>query len=144
MAHIYDVAKYITERVGEVSAMKLQKLMYYSQAWHMVWQEQPLFAEDFEAWANGPVLPGLYDLHRGQFKVGPGLFGAADSARLSEVERTNIDKVLTFYGDKTAQWLSDLTHQEDPWLKAREGLPIGERSNRVIPLAAMHEYYSSL
>lgn len=144
MATIFDVAKYITERTGEVSAMKLQKLMYYAQAWNLVWEEEPLFANDFQAWANGPVLPTLYARHRGMFKVDSALFADADSGNLTEAERGNVDKVLAFYGDKTAQWLSNLTHQENPWLDARGDLPAGASSEAVIPQAAIHEYYSSL
>ncbi len=144
MANIFDVAKYITERTGEVSAMKLQKLMYYSQAWNMVWEEEPLFADDFEAWANGPVLPALYACHRGMFKVGPSLFSDANSAEVTTPERGNIEKVLAFYGTKTAQWLSNLTHQETPWLEARGNTPVGAPSCTVINKSAIHEYYSSL
>jgi uncharacterized phage-associated protein len=144
MASTFDVAKYITERTGEVSAMKLQKLMFYAQAWNLVWDEAPLFSEDFQAWANGPVLPTLYQKHRGLFKVDAALFANADSAALSDGERSNIERVLAFYGDKTAQWLSNLTHQEAPWKQARGDTPIGEPSTAVISQGAMHEYYSSL
>ncbi|MDI3384008.1 Panacea domain-containing protein [Xenophilus aerolatus] len=144
MANIFDVAKYITEQLGDVSAMKLQKLMYYSQAWNLVWDEQPLFSNDFQAWANGPVLPELYAAHRGMFKVGPALFAAANSKALSESERANVDKVLRFYGNKTAQWLSNLTHQEDPWRIARGDVPAGAPSGNIISQSAMHEYYSAL
>ena len=144
MATIFDVAKYITEHTGEVSAMKLQKLMYYAQAWNLVWEEEPLFTNDFQAWANGPVLPTLYARHRGLFKVDASLFADADSSNLTNNERGNVDKVLAFYGDKTAQWLSNLTHQENPWLEARSDLPAGASSDALIPQAAIHEYYSSL
>lgn len=144
MATIYDVAKYITEQTGEVSAMKLQKLMYYAQAWNLVWEEEPLFNSDFQAWANGPVLPTLYARHRGMFKVDATMFADADSGVLSDTERGNVDKVLTFYGVKTAQWLSNLTHQENPWLDARGNLDVGASSEALIPQAAIHEYYSSL
>ncbi|RZI61841.1 MAG: DUF4065 domain-containing protein [Rubrivivax sp.] len=57
MASTFDVAKYITERTGEVSAMKLQKLMCYAQAWNLVWEESPLLDDDFQAWANGGDQP---------------------------------------------------------------------------------------
>jgi uncharacterized phage-associated protein len=144
MAAIFDVAKYIAESAGEMSAMKLQKLMYYAQAWSLVWDEQPLFQSDFEAWANGPVLPELYVRHRGRFKVDALLFREADSSQLTRDERETVDKVLGFYGDKTAQWLSNLTHQEAPWLDARGDTPIGQASSAIISQAAMHEYYSSL
>lgn len=144
MASIYDIAKYITEQRGEMTAMKLQKLMYYSQAWNLVWQERPLFDDDFQAWANGPVLPNLYDLHRGMFSVTPDLFPQGSSRNISTPERANIDKVLSFYGDQTAQWLSNLTHQETPWLAARGQSAPGVASNAIISKLAMHEYYSAL
>ncbi|MCX4030939.1 Panacea domain-containing protein [Aeromonas caviae] len=144
MATIFDVAKYITESMGEISAMKLQKLMYYSQAWNLVWEEEPLFTNDFQAWANGPVLPSLYARHRGQFKVDATLFADGDSNVLTAEQRANIDKVLGFYGEQTAQWLSNLTHQENPWLHARGELPAGASSEAIIPQADIHEYYSSL
>lgn len=144
VANLFDVARYITECTGAVSAMKLQKLMYYSQAWHLVWEEEALFESDFRAWANGPVLPALYDRHRGMFKVDASLFADGDSGRLTAIERQNIDKVLGFYGDKSAQWLSNLTHQEAPWLDARADTPIGARSDAVIPKSALFEYYDSL
>jgi uncharacterized phage-associated protein len=118
--------------------------VYYSQAWHLVWAEEPLFDEDFRAWANGPVLPTLYDRHRGMFKVSAALFADASSGRLSATERENIDRVLAFYGDKSAQWLSNLTHQEAPWLTARAETPIGAPSDAVITKAAIMEYYDSL
>jgi uncharacterized phage-associated protein len=141
---VFDTAKYITEQIGEVSSMKLQKLMYYSQAWNLVWEEDALFDEEFQAWANGPVLPNLYARHKGQFKVTNSLFSADNSENLTLSQKQNIDKVLSFYGNKTAQWLSDLTHQESPWLDARGETTPGERSENIITKAAIHEYYSSI
>jgi uncharacterized phage-associated protein len=144
MATIIDVAKYITDRLGPMSAMKLQKLTYYCQAWNLVWEEQPLFNDEFEAWANGPVCPMLYAYHRGQFQVDSNDFRFANSGDLSPEQRANIDKVIGFYGTKTAQWLSDLTHQEQPWLQARGSLPPGSNCSELISKAAIHEYYSAL
>ena len=58
---IIDVANYILDKMGELTTMKLQKLTYYCQAWSLAWDEKPLFEDDFEAWANGPVSRKLYD-----------------------------------------------------------------------------------
>lgn len=55
-----------------------------------------------------------------------------------------MDGVLAFYGDQNSQWLSDLTHKEDPWRKARKGLGPTDRGNREITHESMMEYYSSL
>lgn len=142
MANVKDVAAYILGQLGPITAMKLQKLVYYSQAWSLVWDEKPLFSEGIEAWANGPVAPDLYQAHKGEFKLSKLSYGNPSVLNLLETE--TIDKVLEFYGDKSSQWLSDLTHQENPWLDAREGLKPGERGNNEITHAAMAEYYGSL
>jgi uncharacterized phage-associated protein len=142
MATAHDVAAYILETQGPMTAMKLQKLVYYSQVWCVVWEEHPLFHEKIEAWANGPVVRELYDRHRGQFEVSD--WPAGDPSRLNDMERSVIDDVLDFYGEKPAQWLSDLTHREQPWLLARRGLPDGFRGETEITLSSIEEYYSSL
>lgn len=143
MASVLDVAAYILSRTGRITAMKLQKLVYYSQAWSLVWDERPLFAARIEAWANGPVVPSLYAEHRGHFEVQPS-WNLGDPSNLSDEQRETVDAVLEFYGDKSSQWLSELTHREQPWIDARIGLNPGERGNHVISHAAMAEYYGGL
>ena len=69
MASVFDVAKYILEKQGRMSTWKLQKLCYYAQAWTYTWTEKPLFDEEFEAWANGPVCPCLFREHKGRFML---------------------------------------------------------------------------
>jgi uncharacterized phage-associated protein len=145
MASVSDVAKYILDKKPDMTAMKLQKLVYYSQVWSLVWDEDKLFDSPIEAWANGPVVKELYDIHKGQFKVDPSSI-KGDPSNLTQTQKETIDSVLEFYGDKTAQWLSDLAHMEEPWKKARErvGLGDGEKGYPVIELADMHEYYSGI
>ena len=140
-----DVAAYILAkqpRDRPITAMKLQKLVYYSQAWALVWNEQPLFKEKILAWSNGPIVRELYDLHRGAFHVNR--LPQGDSKKLHAQQREAIDKILEVYGNKSAQWLSDLTHREDPWQEARKGLKSNERGNAEITLASLEEYYSSI
>ncbi|MBF2755176.1 MAG: SocA family protein [Gammaproteobacteria bacterium AqS3] len=143
---VMDVARYILEQRGEMAAMKLQKLVYYSQCWALVWDEEPLFDEEIQAWMNGPVCKPLYDVNKGKFKITADDIADGDSNRLNEDEKETIDVVLKDYGDKTAQWLSDLTHLEEPWNRARRrcGAQPGEKCNEVITLADMHEYYSGI
>lgn len=142
MAHVQDVAAYILKQKGPMTAMKLQKLVYYAQAWSLVWDEQPLFPERIEAWAMGPVSPELYELHRGSFRVSRLVQGNPDV--LTAAERETIDAIIDYYGQKSSHWLSDLSHREAPWKDARKGVPPGARCNRVITHEAMSEYYDSL
>ena len=144
MATVFEVAEYILLKQGEMTAMKLEKLVYYSQAWSLVWDEKALFDARIEAWANGPVVPQLYFSHRGAFKVDERLFQQANVGNLTEDEIETIDVVLETYGGKTPSWLSELTHREAPWKDAREGLRLGERGNNEITHSSMAEYYESL
>ncbi|MBX7259669.1 MAG: DUF4065 domain-containing protein [Candidatus Hydrogenedentes bacterium] len=142
MATAHDVAAFILQRKGPMTAMKLQKLVYYSQAWSLAWDDAPLFDEVIEAWANGPVVPELFDVHRGQYTVRDWPKGNPSS--LSQVQLETINAVLDFYGDKNSRWLSDLTHNEDPWKDARKGLSPNDRGSSVITHDAMAWYYQSL
>ena len=108
----HDVVRFILDRSGPVTAMKLQKLLYYSQAWSLVWDEAPLFHERIEAWAYGPVVPEVYQVHKGQFLVQGWPYGDPDA--LAPAQAETVEAVLGFYGPKPPQWLSDLTHQESP------------------------------
>ena len=137
-----DVAAYILASKGEMTAMKLQKLLYYAQAWSLVWDDQALFQEEIQAWINGPVIPDLYSKHKGTYllKTWPN----GDPEKLTPCQIETIDAVLMHYGDQSSQWLSDLTHQETPWIDARKGLPSDERGSSVISHAAMAEFYSEL
>lgn len=140
---VQDVAAYVLEKLGPMTAMKLQKLCYYSQAWHMTWEDRVLFPEKVQAWANGPVIADLYSNHKGQFMLS-NVWPYGDASVLDEGERSSVDAVLSSYGQFTASQLSDMTHREDPWIDARDGVAEGARSRNEITPAAMHEYYSGL
>jgi uncharacterized phage-associated protein len=142
MASVHDVAAYILSRQGRMTAMKLEKLVYYAKAWHFVWDSESLFPQRTEAWANGPVVPELYAEHRGQFNVES--LKKGDPGALEPSERGSIDAVLEHYGSMTPYQLSELTHSERPWREARGDTPAGERSHAEISEAAMFEYYDGL
>ena len=144
MATVYDVAKYILNKMGSTTTMKLEKLAYYCQAWSLAWDEKPRFDEDFQAWANGPVCPSLFAAHRGQFVVNESLFSEREDYKFTEDEVEAMNAVLDYYGDKEPQWLSELTHKERPWREARDGIAPGEPSNNVITKESMQEYYGGL
>ena len=142
MVRVVDVAAYILQQKGHMTTWKLQKLVYYSQAWSLVWDDDALFPEEIEAWANGPVVRELYNAHRGRYRVSQLAAGNADA--LSVDQRDTVDAVLGFYGDKPPQWLSDLTHMEEPWKSARINVPGGARGNTIIHKEDLAEYYGSL
>lgn len=141
MATVYDVASYILNKKGSLPVMKLHKLLYYAQAWTLAWYKEPLFIEPIEAWINSPVVPSLYEYHKGQYIIHeiPG-----NVNNLTTNQKDSINKVLDFYSDNSSQWLKDAIHMEEPWIEARKGLHLSQRGNHEITHTVMINYYGSL
>lgn len=145
-----------------VSPLKLQKILYYQQAWHMVFfgRDNQLFEEAPEAWVNGPVYPEIYHQYKGcvpnmcdhlkerDFGVRTddalaAIEGLASGLNLSKEELDLFESVMRLYGSKTQNQLILVTHSELPWCEAREGLLPYQTSNRTISLDTMYEYYKA-
>lgn len=141
MADVLDVAKYALDKLGYVSTMKLQKIVFYSHAYHLVKHGTPLFSDRIEAWVNGPVVRSLFQAHRGQFIISAGFFGDLDAQMLTPQEKESIDHVIYCIGDMSGADLSNLTHSEDPWKVARGKCDPDERSNAEIKDAAISAFY---
>ncbi|WP_258522266.1 Panacea domain-containing protein [Actinomyces sp. Z5] len=136
------MAAYILKHHGRMTTMKLQKLCYYSQGWSLAWDGVPLFDDEIQAWANGPVVYALFKEHRGKFTVEDWPRGNVD--HLTQDQRETIDAVIEAYGALTGQQLSDKTHRERPWREARGTTPVGEASQAVVDLDTMQEYFGGL
>lgn len=143
---IYDVAKYILHKLGKMSAIKLQKLCYYSQVWSLVWDNALLFDEDFQAWASGPICKELFDLCNDSFEVSEDspCVKSGNIQKLNSNQQETIETVLKHYGDKSSQWLSNLTYMEKPWSAARQGVPLGVHCFNIITKDSMKLYYQNL
>ena len=141
VAHVVDIAKYILERQGRTSTMKLQKLVYYAQVWAVTDGPGPLFGDSIKAWAEGPVVPTLFHEHRGRAKI-----TATDlptSGRtIGSKDQIAIDRVLDFYGSRPAIYLSKLTHFEKPWRDARAHGARNGLASPVITLDAIRSFYA--
>jgi Uncharacterized phage-associated protein len=144
MLTIFDVAEHILLKQGATTAMKLQKLCYYAQAWSLAWDGKPLFDEDFQAWANGPVCPELFAAHRGKFTLTPGYFTPREMQELDNEQAETLDVVLAGYGHYEPYELSELTHSERPWRESRRGTPDGMPCDNVIEKDLMLDYYGGL
>ena len=146
--NVFDVAKSILESFEDgTSAIKLQKLFYYCQAWHLVWTGNPLFDNNFQAWRYGPVCRELYDVHKGSFSLKASDIPDQKLTRaLTQEEVDTINKVVSYYGDKPAGWLVELSHNELPWKSIREKCRCKPDGNceEVIPNDLIRKYYASL
>lgn len=142
ISNVHDVAVYILEKEGKMTAMKLQKLVYYSQALGVSIYDTQLFNEEIQAWANGPVVPVLYDSHKGKFMVSKSDFQKGDSVNLTADQKSIIDEALEEYRGYSALELSEFTHNEDPWKIARKDISDGESSKSVISIESIRTFYS--
>ena len=143
-ASIFNVARYILNHAGAMTTMKLEKLAYYCQAWSLAWDGVPLFDEDFQAWANGPVAPALFNTHRGIFWLNSDYYDKYDADVFTADQIETMNAVLAGYADKSPSWLSELTHKERPWKETRGTVRPGSNCNRVISKELMQQYYEGI
>lgn len=140
------LARLDTNAGDTISPLKLQKLVYYAQAWHLAVFNQPLFSEPIQAWAHGPVVPSLYQRfkHNCRDCLIEVKANGLESVHFSKETEDLLNEVYSIYGEHSASYLEQLTHHETPWLKARKGLPLYHRSEEVITVESMIDYYSAL
>ena len=142
---VFHVAREIVELANDgLTPLKLQKLAYYCQAWSLVWRERPIFNEEFQAWANGPVNPELFSKHKGVYLLSKDFLAEYTGFQFNDEDNRTIKAVLSFYGDKEPFYLSELTHMERPWRDARGSTPLGEASSEVISKESMQDYYTGI
>lgn len=139
-----DVAKWILASIDRdagdsITPLKLQKLVYYAQAWSLALRDAPLFDEEMRAWAHGPVAESVFQQYRGY--GWDAIPAPEDVPELAAEDQEHISEVLDVYGDFSAKQLERMTHAEPPWKDARGDLPPEARSNAIIPKGAMAEYY---
>jgi uncharacterized phage-associated protein len=138
---VLDVAAYVLRGRGPMTAMKLQKLVYYAQAWSLAWTGRALFYEAIEAWQLGPVVRTLYRAHRGMFSIAE--IPAGNPNSLAGVDRQIVDAIISHYGRMSPSALSDLTHEELPWRLARGNAAPNERSEGEISRESIAAFYRS-
>lgn len=165
---IIDYARFIglsaLQKGLTITPLKLQKLLYYEQAWSMVFfgRSAQLFEEKPQAWVNGPVYPEIYHLFNHKLGIYDNfekkhfcddkdldlpmdicIRQLAESMALNENQLFLSERILTLYGTKSQDELVLMTHCEEPWCEQREGLLPFERCEREISLDTMYRYYKT-
>ena len=143
---VFDVADALINKAGgSIDSMKLQKLVYYCQAWSVVWDGRRMFKEKIQSWKNGPVAPKLYQKHRLDEEFNrEDLPIKADKDNLDNDAKETIDAVWDFYGGRSSTYLSQLTQMEEPWRIARKGLCEPDAGQAEIRISDMFNYYYDL
>lgn len=152
MATLDDTVDYVIAKTtadgGELNLLKLHKLVYYCYAWFLVFAGRPLFAGRFEAWVHGPASRELYK----RFVNTKYMYSAVTERditpgftvdRLTGDERAQIDAVLEVYAGMSGTQLEILTHTEEPWLRARGGIPAHVSCRTELDDRVIREYYAN-
>lgn len=112
--------------------LKLQKLLYYSQAWSMVILNKTLFDEDFQAWKSGPVLKSIWDKRDEKINI---------EIKIPKKVLKLLQEIIEIYGDKSSFYLEILVQNEYPWIKARNNIDFEKFCNNIITKDSMFKFY---
>ena len=133
-----DVAAFFIKRgideENEISNLKLQKLLYYAQGFHLAIFGSPLFDEAIYAWVNGPVVEEIYHEYKRYGKQPIDTFEYVSS--LSEEDLEFLEEVWNVFGQFSAWKLRDMTHNEKTWMDH-------EADASEIPLEELKEYFET-
>jgi len=152
----------LLEKGMTITPIKLQKLLYYCQAWTLVFcnKESSLFKDIPQAWVNGPVYPVVFEYYKNQYQIYDNMSKEAfckeneidiktdvliaqlvDKMKLTADQINLYNSIMELYGAMSSDRLVLLTHAEKPWLEQRGGLQPFDQSNRPISLDTMYQYY---
>lgn len=141
MCSALDVADYVLQEKGRLTAFQLQKILYYCKAWSLVWGGAPVFEEPIAAWGDGPVVYDVYEKHAHRYSViADNIHGNRKNVPVDYMPL--LDGVLASYGTMNGDELRDLTHRETPWRDAYNGH--NGLKAATISDDSMLDYYSTL
>lgn len=148
MPRAIDIARYLirlaspteSEDADCLCTMRLQKLLYYAQGWHLGATGQPLFGETIEAWKHGPVVRVVYPVFKGYPLAIPPAEGREDDA-LTDQTKEFLRAIWKQYGGFSGTALRNMTHRERPWIDARGDLPEDAHSDEEITQHSMRDYF---
>ena len=142
VAH-YFMAKSKADGRRDFTNKKLQKLLYYAQAWNLAIHNKPLLKDKFEAWIHGAALPAIYRRYKQfGFEQIDEEYDEKEFDLLSSQEKELLDEVWEIYGKYDPDYLEAINHSEKPWQEARQDLVMNERSTAKISEKLMKEYYA--
>lgn len=128
----------------------LLKILYFCHGWYLVWKDERLSANEFEAWEYGPVVRVVRDAFKNYGKqpitsraqrlnIKTGMTEAIANT-MDEADLVFIEKIYEYYCRFSTSDLIEMTHEKgSPWDKlwnspdpvARLGLRIKDEEIRA-------------
>ena len=147
MIDVFNVVDYFLSKVEEgtdrvITHLKLQKLVYYAQAYYLAFNDKPLFMEKIEAWDHGPVCPAVYSKYRNYSYHN--IPKANSPVKLDQDVQKFLDAVWQVYGEYDGPTLEKLTHQEDPWKNTMQLALKSNKKSMEISNNSLKIYFSKV
>ena len=144
---VFDIANYfielsqknmIDEGVPEgITHLKLQKILYFSQAAFLALYDKKLFNDPIEAWKFGPVIRAVYEKYK---EYGNQPLEIKDEIKGVNVElKEFLDGIWELFGKYSAAELIDISHRHTPWKEAYE-----KGENTEIMPEVLKDYYKGI
>lgn len=137
LCRVIDAAAFLVKAVQPVSWLKLQDLLYFAQAWHLVWDNELLFPEAILATEDGVQIEAIEKLLAGRFEVTSVRTGRP--AKLLGTQEQTLVGIAKHYAGRNHYRLSGLIRGHKPWQAARAAAEAG-RPNRIEP-RVLYSYY---
>ena len=141
-----EVARYVLRfahsKGSLVTNLKLQKLLYYAQGWHLAIFNKPLFGDSIEAWVHGPVVPKVYQKYK-KYRWQP-IGSQPNNVSLSPQTKRFMQELLEVFLPIDAFQLERMTHREPPWIEARGSLEPDAICHNEISQERMQSYFTEL
>lgn len=144
---IFDIANFFLKIVDRdsgstITPLKLQKILYYAQGWHLAMFDNELFADDFQAWAHGPANVDIYNEYK---EYGYSAIEApkGNVPTLSNDLTDFLYSIWNTYGIFDGKYLEGLTHSEKPWIDARGDCKEGESCSNIITKNSMKSFFKN-
>lgn len=140
MYAVQDIAEYVIwyseKQDFGISNLKLQKILYFIQAYFLICSDRTCFYEKIEAWDFGPVVPEVYKRYK--------QYGSMDIHGIPEEEpylcqndKERINEVVDNFADYSATDLVEITQKQVPWIEAYES-----KRNNEISTDSIKQYFT--
>lgn len=138
------IIQYLLYKCEDITPLALQKVLYYVQGFHYAFEGEFIFDKDCEAWLHGPVYREIYNRYSA-YRFDPiEKVEDFDISLLTTVEKTILDSIVKNFCCYSGKTLEAFTHQEEPWLKTREGLSAEAHSDRIIDRGLIGNYFIAI
>lgn len=139
------IAEYIIYIGKEITPLALQKILYYAQGFYKTFFGEFLYKDDCEAWIHGPVYTNIYEKYKvyGSSNIPINIEYDIEDI-LDEDKKELLDVIVKCFGYYNGKALEKMTHYESPWIKARRGIPVDEKSNNIIDKKDIEEYFNKV